>query len=124
MIPRITTRTQQSLTPGRRGAVIAVLVVVMALMALVVVALIRPVSDESSIAAMRVETVRAFYAAESGVFVVTKGYIGETTMPAQGSTLTINGQRVEFTQVPIASGVAVIRGLSGDASRRIELELQ
>ena len=114
----------KSRTVRRRGNAVVVLVVVMAVLSLVVVGLVRPLGDESSIAAMRVETVRAFYAAESGALVVMKGYMGDADMPAQGSEVVINGQSVLYTQVPGGSGVAVIEGRSGDASRRIELELQ
>lgn len=108
----------------RRGSILAVLVVVMALLGLVVVGSVRPLRDEASLTTMRVETIRAFYAAESGSVIVIQGYLGAATMPVEGSQITLNGQTVEFTQIPDASGTAVVHGLSGDAIRRIELALQ
>ena len=63
---------------SRRGSVLAVLVVVLALMGLIVAGSVRPMRDESSLAAMRVETVRAFYAAESGTVITIQGYMGAT----------------------------------------------
>lgn len=109
---------------SRRGSVLAVLIVVLALMALVVAGVVRPLRDEASLTTMRVETLRAFYAAESGAYVVAQGYLGRCEMPVEGSGVTLSGESVVFTQVPDASGVAVVEGLSGDACRRIELMLE
>ncbi len=108
----------------RRGSVLAVLVVVLALMGLVVAGVVRPLRDEASLTTMRVETLRAFYAAESGASVVAQGYMGRCAMPVEGEAVTINAQTVVFTQVPDAGGVAVVEGVSGDATRRIELMLE
>jgi alpha-D-ribose 1-methylphosphonate 5-triphosphate synthase subunit PhnG len=109
---------------SRRGSILAVLVVVMALLGLVVAGSVRPLRDEASLTTMRVETIRAFYAAESGTVITIQGYLGAATMPVEGSEITLNGQTVQFTQIPGATGTAVVHGLSGDAIRRIELELQ
>jgi len=109
---------------SRRGSVLAVLIVVLALMGLVVAGSIRPLRDEASMATMRVETVRAFYAAESGSVVTIRGYLGQVSLPVEGTQITLNDQTVVFTQIPALGGVAVVHGLSGDAVRRIELELQ
>ena len=105
----------------RRGAVLVVILVVMAVLALVVAGSIRPVRDEAEIATLRVETTRAFYTAESGAFVVMQGVMGNATMPTEGSTLDLNGQTVVFVQIPDATPVAVVEGISGDAVRRIEM---
>lgn len=109
---------------SRRGSILAVLVVVMALLGLVVAGSIRPLRDEATLTTMRVETVRAFYAAESGTIITIQAYLGSTTMPAEGSEIVLNDQVIRFTQIPENDGYAVIHGLSGDAIRRIELELQ
>lgn len=109
---------------SRRGTILAVMVVILALMGLVVAGSVRPLRDEATLTTMRVETVRAFYAAESGMVIVIQGYMGSATMPAEGAEITINGQVIRFDQVPDAVGTAIIHGRSGDAIRRIELELQ
>lgn len=109
---------------SQRGSVLAVLVVVLALMGLVVVGSIRPLRDEANLTTMRVETVRAFYAAESGTVIAIQGYMGAATMPVEGSEITLNGQTVRFTQIPDGTGTAIVHGLSGDAIRRIELALE
>lgn len=105
----------------RKGVVLVVIVVVMSVLALVVAGAIRPVRDEAELATLRVETTRAFYAAESGAFIVMNAVMGNIEMPAEGSTLNLEGQRIEFVQVPDTGPIAVIEGISGDAIRRIEL---
>jgi len=108
----------------RRGSVLAVLVVVLALTGLIVAGVVRPLRDESSIAALRVETVRAFYAAESGAVVVIKGVEGDAPLPEEGSEVELLGQSVRYTQIPEAPGVAIVEGFSGDATRRVELMIE
>ncbi len=114
----------QSGSKNRRGSVLAVLVVVLALLGLVVAGSVRPLRDEAVLTTMRVETVRAFYAAESGSIIMIQAYLGDASLPVAGSQVVLNEQIVEFTQVPQAGGVVVIHGMSGDAVRRIELLLQ
>jgi len=108
----------------RRGSVLVVLVVVLALLGLVVAGSVRPLRDEAALTTMRVETVRAFYAAESGSIITIQAYLGGASMPVSGTQVVLNDQIVEFTQIPPTSGIVVIHGMSGDAVRRIELELQ
>ena len=109
---------------NRRGSALAVMVVVLALLGLVVAGTVRPLKDEAALTTMRVETVRAFYAAESGSIITIQGYLGSAPMPVEGTEIVLNDQRVVFTQIPGLGGTAVIHGKSGDAVRRIELELQ
>ncbi len=119
-----TLRNNSNAKHSKRGSILAVLVVVMSILGLVVVGSVRPLRDEAVLAGMRVETVRAFYAAESGTIIVMQGYMGLSAMPQEGDEIVLNGQTVRFTQVPSGNGVAVVHGLSGDAVRRIELTLQ
>jgi hypothetical protein len=111
-------------TDHRRGTVLVVLVVVMAILALVVAGAVRPVRDESDIATLRVETTRAFYAAESGAIILMNAVIGQSPMPTNGDTVALGNQTILFVQVPDANGVAIVEGLSGDAIRRIEFTTQ
>jgi len=109
---------------SRRGSVLVVLVVVMAILALVVAGAVRPVSDESDLATLRVETVRAFYASESGAIILMNAVIGLTPMPSNGDTVVLNNQTIRFVQIPDANGVAIVEGVSGDATRRIQFTTQ
>ena len=108
-------------TARRRGVVLLVVVVIMAILALVVAGSVRPVRDEAELATLRVETTRAFYSAESGAYVIMNGVMGNTPMPEAGDSLLIDGQTVRFVQIPIDGANAIIEGVSGDATRRIEL---
>lgn len=108
----------------RRGVVLIVIVVVMAMMALVVAGSIRPVRDEAQLASLRVETTRAFYSAESGAFIVINAVMGNIPMPAEGSTIEFEGQRILIVQVPEHDDSAIIEGVSGDAKRRVEFAAQ
>ena len=108
-------------TIRRRGMVLVVIVVVMSILALFVAGSIRPVRDEAELAALRIETVRAFCAAESGGFVIMNAVMGNVDMPDEGSNLVLGSQTIEFVQIPDDTSVAVIEGSSGDAVRRIEL---
>lgn len=104
----------------RRGTVLVVLVVVMAILALVVAGAVRPVRDEADLATLRVETTRAFYASESGAFIMMNAVLGHVPMPDEGSSITLNGQTISFVRVPDNDTIAVVEGRSGDAVRRIE----
>ena len=97
-----------------------VIVVVMAMLGLVVSGSVRPVRDEADLATLRVETSRAFYAAESGGVVLMNAVLGRATMPADGDEVSLNDQVVVFVQIPDAQGVAIVEGRSGDARRRVE----
>lgn len=114
----------QSHTCQRRGVVLIVIVVVMAIMALVVAGSIRPVRDEAQLATLRVETTRAFYAAESGAFIVMNAVAGRTTMPTEGDSIELEGQTIRFIQVPENGDSAIIEGICGDATRRVEFTAQ
>ncbi|MHA7812687.1 MAG: hypothetical protein ACX94C_04750 [Phycisphaerales bacterium] len=109
-------------TVQRRGVVLVVIVVIMAILSLVVAGAIRPVRDEAEVATLRIETTRAFYAAESGAFVLMNAVMGRAEMPTEGDTLNLGGQTIEFIQTPgDDQPVAIIEGRSGDALRRIEM---
>lgn len=104
----------------RRAVVLIVVVLVMAVLALTVAGSVRPVRDESDLATLRVETTRAFYASESGAFIIMNAVLGNIAMPDEGGTLDLGGQQVQFLQIPEADGIAIVEGSSGDARRRIE----
>ncbi len=106
---------------SRRGTVLIVIVVIMAILAMVVAGSIRPVRDEADLATLRVETTRAFYSSESGAFIVVSAIKGDSPMPAQGSSIVLGSQTISFIRLPDEDPTAVLEGISGDATRRIEL---
>jgi len=111
----------------RRGAVVAAAVAVLALTNLLVIAGISSVADGAQVAALRVETARAFYAAEAGAVVGVKSVTSGWELPSEGSSFAVGASAsVEFTDLPGADGVGTlgVEGRSGFGRRRLSLELQ
>src|SRR3954464_4835968 len=73
----------------RRGGGIAAVVIMMAAINFAVIGAIRASGDEAQVGAMRAETARAFYLAESGGRVVLKCTTAGATLPTAGSSLTL-----------------------------------
>ena len=111
----------------RRGAVVAAAVAVLALVNLLVIAGIRSVADGAQLSALRVETARAFYAAEAGAVVGVKCATEGWEFPAEGSSLAVGtSASFEFTGLPDPEGTGTlsVEGRSGFGRRRLSLDLQ
>lgn len=110
----------------RRGAGVAVVVIMMAILNIAVVGSIAASGDESHLGAMRLESARAFYAAESGGIVVVKLLKESLPLPTAGTTLTLSNSTVTFESVPApgAGGDVVLIGRSGFAERRVRITLE
>lgn len=111
-------------TARRRGMAVLVLVVLLGTISLAVVGSVSPTADDAHLLASRIESARAFYGAESGVYIL----IGELQRPGgeppeSGTTITIEGAAVTFETIPDGTGLTQIRGSAGRAIRRIEVEL-
>ena len=107
-----------------RGFAVAVILVVVAVLGLAVVGSIGPLAQEADLATLRVETVRAFYAAESGVVVAIGTVNAGLDAPEQGSTIIIGPQSTTFVTIPEGVGEMNIEGASGMALRRVLLEVE
>ncbi len=110
--------------PGRRGSVMAVVLVVMAVLGLVVAGSVQPLTQEADLAALRVETTRAFYAADSGATVILGLVNAGLAMPEAGDETRIGLQTVRYVRTTDGVGEVVVEGASGLATRRIELRLE
>lgn len=110
----------------RRGAAIAAIILLLAVLNLAAVVVLHAGAQESEIGAMRAQTVRALYAAESAATAVVRLNEAGVALPASGSTLTLTGATAQYTSVPAAgvSGTLDVVGMSGDASRRVRLDFQ
>ena len=73
--------------PCRRGAGIAAVVMMLAMLNIAVIGSISASAQEADLGAMRAETTRAFYAAESGAVVVLKLTNEGLGLPAVGDCL-------------------------------------
>lgn len=109
----------------RRAAVLVAMVLVLAMVHLMVVGSLAPAQNEAEIAALRLQTARAFYAAEAGALVVIRRTLENEDPIAQGGTLELAGGQVEFVTWPEDGvGTCVVEGRSGRSVRRLSLELE
>lgn len=106
----------------RRGMAVAVIVVVIAVLGLAVAGSVAPARQESDAASLRVQTVRAFFAAESGVSVLIGTVAAAQDEPQTGDSIAWGTQSVEFETV--AGDSVVVIGRSGQAQRRISIEFE
>lgn len=115
--------SRRSSIPKRRGIAVAAIVIVLALINLVVIASLEGGTDDAMSAAIRVETVRAFYAAEAGSVIAVEVLSEEKTPPAAGEVLSLDTGQVTFTRVPTTgtTRTLVIDGRSGVAFRRVHI---
>jgi hypothetical protein len=119
-------------SPRCRGSVMAVVLVVMSVLGLVVAGSVQPLAQEADLAAVRVETTRAFFAAESGVAVVIGMLNAGLEPPEAGTTTAMGRQAFRFIEVPQGGaggdggvvGDVVIEGVSGLATRRVLLTIE
>lgn len=132
MTTRSTPSTLDALTPRRpplplrRGMGIAAIVIVLAGLNLAVVGAVRATADDAYVGSLRVETIRAFYAAESAARVAVRCVIDGDDYPAQGSSLNIGNATARFIQIPASgsTGDVVVLGRSGNATRRLSITIQ
>lgn len=109
----------------RRGAGVAAVVLMLVVLNLAILGVVSGSSDDLSLAALRLESCRAFYAAESGGVIVTRLVTDSRSAPV-GTTLALPQAQVRFIAAPEASeaGTVVVEGMSGEARRRIEIVLE
>ncbi|MFO0833851.1 MAG: hypothetical protein U0638_02685 [Phycisphaerales bacterium] len=114
---------RRSLSRNRRGMAVAAVVIVLALINLVVIASLDGGTDDAMSAAIRVETVRAFYAAEAGSIIAVELLSEDKTTPTAGDVLSLDTGQITFTRVPTtgATRTLVIDGRSGMAFRRVHI---
>ncbi len=108
----------------RRGSALIVIVVVLAVLGIAVAGSVRPLVYEAETVSLRVETTRAFYAAESGAAVMVQTEVGDISGPSSGDTVVIEGSVIRYIQIPDVGVNAVVEGSSGSAIRRIELQFE
>lgn len=117
-------RGTRSRAEGRcRGVALAVVIVVLAMLNLVVMGSVRPSGDEAVLGAMRAETTRAYYAAESGAFIAVRAVVGRLEPPTVGSEQAVGVATVAFIDLPPRGevGQIIVEGRSGEARRRLNL---
>ena len=109
----------------RRGAALAAVVIALSLMSLLVLASAGSGEEASESDALRVETARAFFAADSGATVLIGLTASGAAFPEAGEIVDLGVSEFEVIELPAGSGGdAVIEGRSGFASRRVLIGLE
>lgn len=110
---------------ARHGMGIAAVIVMLSLLNVAVIGSVVSSGEELQVGAMRAESSRAFYAAESGAVVVLRLSAESMALPTAGSTVTVGQSTVTFSALPATgvAGNAVLIGRSGSAERRVRLTL-
>lgn len=124
--PRSMHRRDRRLPSARRGVGIAAVVIVLAALNLAVLGAVRATSDETHLGALRVETLRALYAAESAARIAVRCAADSEPFPEAGSTRTLGTATMQFVILPDEGGVGdiVVLGRSGFAVRRLSITIQ
>lgn len=109
---------------SRRGVVALVLVTLLSLSTLLVVATVRPAADDAYTAVLRLESARAFFAAEGAVQVLLRAAADGDGLPGEGDVHAVGVAQAEFIVVPADTGEVVVEGTAGAARRRIRLAIE
>lgn len=114
------------LSPNRRGLAVLVVVVLLAAANIVVIGTLAGSAADASIASFRADSVRAFYATESGGIAVIKTTQLNSARPTVAVVYTVGNGTYTVTAMPAvaASGNVNITGTSGVASRRLRIQVQ
>lgn len=101
------------------------LLLMLTVLTMAVLGAVAASGDEAAVGALRVETARAFYAAESGCVVVIRLSSDGRPLPLPGATLTLPHAVSTFDAVPVSGqpGDVVVIGSSGFGQRRIRVTL-
>ncbi len=116
------------MTESRRGSVLLAATVVLAVTSLGVATVVTAGGDDARLSTLRLDSMRALYAAESGAEAAVDAllrdpgtpFLGPITLP-DGSIATVD---VPFGASPNPPGTLRVTGSAGEASRRIEVTVQ
>ena len=119
---------RQSGVQSRHGTVLIAAIIVLSLMTIGVAISVTASGDDVRLAVFRADSIRAFYAAESGVHIAVRTIIDDPSAPATGLITLPSGSEIRFitsfASSPTPPGIAVIEGRHGVAVRRIEIEVE
>lgn len=107
---------------SRRGMALAAVIVMLAIVHLAMIGAVRSGSRESDIQSLRLESLRAAAAADSGAMLWMRLDVAGV-VPESGSWVSFGNQMVLFVESPQAGEgeIVVIEGVSGRARRRVAL---
>ncbi len=111
---------------SRRGAVLAMVIVMLALLQLTVISSVRGTTDDTDEVVLRIQTLRAFYASESGALIALAEDLRGNTPPGTGDTLELPNAAATFLETPWDDGndTLEVEGQADIARRRIRISLE
>jgi hypothetical protein len=109
----------------RRGVAVLGIIVLLAIVHLAVIGSVETGGREAEVGALRLETLRARLAADSGVIVWMRQDAAGSA-PPDGTTVAIGPSRIVFVSSvePGEAGTVVVEGQSGRARQRVALEVE
>ncbi len=121
-------RARPSPIAPRRGVALVVAVIMLSVVALVTLGAVASAADDARVASLRIESIRAFYAAETGAMLSRRQQREDASAPLTGTFSLPEGQRfmviAPFKAAPLDAGVSTIDGLCGRAATRAEVEAE
>jgi Tfp pilus assembly protein PilX len=119
-------RSISSKLPARKGIVLVVMVLMLVMVHLLVMGALAPTRDEAQLATLRIETLRAFYAAESAAMLTLRSAIDGVDQSSNvGEVVQLAGATAHLLQWPQdGQGIVVLEGRSGGAARRVSIQLE
>lgn len=111
-----------------RGTILVATTILLMVLALAAGTAITATGDDARLSTLRVDSIRSFYAAESGVEIAIRTLIDDPANPAAGTISLPDGSVIEFitpfAAAPAPPGTATIEGRYGAARRRLDVEAQ
>lgn len=110
----------------RRGSAIAVVIVMLAMLQIAALSMLTGGADDAEEVVLRVQTLRAFYAGESGAVMSLGDALRGLPPPTSGTVIELPGASVELLETPWdgAGEALVVEGRSVSARRRFEIRLE
>lgn len=109
---------------SRRAAALVMAVLMLAAVNLAVISAVGGGGDDARLAATRADTVRAFYAAESGAALAVGEYRSGRPIPTGSRTITGGATITVTTSAPSAPMDVVVVGKFAQAQRRVEMRIE
>lgn len=112
---------------ARRGTIMLAAIIVLSLLTIGVATTVTASGDDARMSALRGDSARAFYAAESGVHIAMRALLDDPSDPSTGTLTLASGSVIRFVESFGAESqnpsTAVIEGSYGVAVRRIQIDV-
>ncbi len=110
---------------SRKGMAVVGIVIMLGIIHLVIIGSVTSGARRSNVQTLRLETLRAFLAADSGVIQWIRLDAAGLT-PESGTLVDIGTQRIVFVSSPGTgeAGTVVVEGQSGRARRRVAVDVE